>query len=353
MKLLFIIGDAAVGKMTVGQELMKITDLRLFHNHMTIEPVIEIFGRYDGKTIAEMRDLIFKNFAASENYGMIFTLMMDFDMPSEWEYLEHVKGLFEPYGTEFYYVELIAPQEIRLRRNVSENRLKNKASKRDIEISNQRLINDDKNHRCVSYEGEITFDNYLRIDNSDKEPDEVARLIKDTFAFAPKMSVMTAEQAELEQMKRYLENYAPCSVSDAVYFFRYTRAKAKRLMEQCVSTSLGMLIWKDGVVHKHTEAACDSKATNAIFVLPGFDPLLVGYEKKENGMVPTEHLRDVYNLQGIIKPVILHKGQCIATWTVRKDTIYIKPFQADNKAACERAEKQIRNLTQCSECRYE
>ena len=28
MKLLFLIGDAAVGKMTVGQELMKITDLR-------------------------------------------------------------------------------------------------------------------------------------------------------------------------------------------------------------------------------------------------------------------------------------------------------------------------------------
>lgn len=181
MKLLFIIGDAAVGKMTVGQELMKITDLRLFHNHMTIEPVIEIFGGYDGKTISEMRDVIFRNFAASDNYGMIFTMMMDFDLPSEWEYLEHVRGLFEPYETEFYYVELLAPQEVRLKRNVSENRLKNKASKRDTEISNQRLINDDKNHRCVSYEGEITFDNYLRIDNSDKEPDEVARLIKDTF----------------------------------------------------------------------------------------------------------------------------------------------------------------------------
>ena len=49
MKLVFIIGDAAVGKMTVGQELMKITDLRLFHNHMTIEPVIEVFGYYYGK----------------------------------------------------------------------------------------------------------------------------------------------------------------------------------------------------------------------------------------------------------------------------------------------------------------
>ncbi len=148
---------------------------------MTIEPVIEIFGRYDGKTIFEIRDVIFKNYAASGNYGMIFTFMMDFDLPSEWEYLEHVKSIFKPYGTEFYYVELIAPQEIRLMRNVSENRLKNKASKRDKEISNQRLVNDDLNHRCVSYEGEITFDNYLRIDNSDKEPDKVARLIKDTF----------------------------------------------------------------------------------------------------------------------------------------------------------------------------
>ena len=40
MKLVLIIGSGAVGKMTVGQELMKITDLRLFHNHMMIEPVI-------------------------------------------------------------------------------------------------------------------------------------------------------------------------------------------------------------------------------------------------------------------------------------------------------------------------
>ena len=187
------------------------------------------------------------------------------------------------------------------------------------------------------------------------EQGEIIQTISDdlSYAFAPKVPVMSAEQAEPEQMKRYLENYAPCSVSDAVYFFRYTRAKTKKLMEQCVSDSGGVLIWNDGVVYKDTEAVCDSKATNAIFVLPGFDPLLLGYEKKENGMIPAEHLRDIYNLQGIIKPVILHRGQCIATWTVRKNTIYIKPFQADNKAACKRAEKKIRELTQCDECSYE
>ncbi len=187
------------------------------------------------------------------------------------------------------------------------------------------------------------------------ERGEIIQTVSDdlSYAFAPKVPVMTAERAEREQMKRFLENYAPCSVSDTVYFFRYSRAKTKRLMEQCVSASSGMLIWNDGVVYKDTEAAYDSKSTNAIFVLPGFDPLLVGYEKKENGMIPAEHLRNVYNLQGIIKPVIIHKGQCIATWTVRKNTAYIRPFQADNKATCERAKKRILKLTQCSECRYE
>ena len=181
MKLVFLLGDAAVGKMTVGQELMKITDLRLFHNHMTIEPVLEIFGRFDGKTIQELRDVIFRNFAASDLGGMIFTMMMAFDMDSDWQYLEHVKEIFAPNGTEFYYVELIAPQEVRLQRNVSENRLQNKASKRDLEISNQRLINDDSRHRCVSYEGEIPFENYLRIENSEIAPEEAARMIKERF----------------------------------------------------------------------------------------------------------------------------------------------------------------------------
>ena len=181
MKLVFIIGDAAVGKMTVGQELMKITDLRLFHNHMTIEPTIEIMGRFDGKLRDDMRELIFRHFAASDSYGLIFTYMMAFDMQSEWDYLEHVKSIFAPYGTEFYYVELIAPQEVRLQRNKTENRLKHKPSKRDVETSDQRLLRDDANHRCVSYPGEIPFDNYLRIENTDLPAATVAQMIKERF----------------------------------------------------------------------------------------------------------------------------------------------------------------------------
>lgn len=181
MKLLFMIGNAAVGKMTVGQELMKITGLRLFHNHMTIEPVIEIFGQYNGAVVNRLRQVVFEEFAKTDSYGMIFTYMWAFDQQADWDYVGHVKSIFEPYGTEFYYVELVTSREVRLERNVTENRLRNKASKRDIELSNQRLIRDDTRYRLESLEGEIPFDNYMKIDNTNLAPDVVAQMIKKQF----------------------------------------------------------------------------------------------------------------------------------------------------------------------------
>lgn len=57
--------------------------------------------------------------------------------------------------------------------------MKHKASKRDIDLSNQRLLNNDANHRCESYDGEITFENYIKIDNSYLAPDVVAKKIKE------------------------------------------------------------------------------------------------------------------------------------------------------------------------------
>jgi hypothetical protein len=181
LKLVFLIGDAAVGKMTVGQELMKVTNLRLFHNHMTIEPVIEIFGYFHGKSINRIREIVFEEFAASDNYGLIFTYMWAFDQKSDWDYVEKVTNIFKKNGAEVYYAELVAPQEIRLQRNITENRLRHKASKRDVEVSNQRLITSDKNYRCVSNDGEIQFDNYVKIDNSNLSAELVAKIIKERF----------------------------------------------------------------------------------------------------------------------------------------------------------------------------
>ena len=181
MKLVFLIGSGAVGKMTVGQELMKLTGLRLFHNHMTIEPVLEIFGTFHGPAISAMREVIFQEFAKTDSYGMIFTYMWAFDMQSDWDYIEHVKEIFKPYGTEFYYVELVADQAVRLERNKTENRLRNKPSKRNVELSNQRMIEEERDYRMESLPGEVTFDNYLRVDNSNLTAEEAAKLIQEHF----------------------------------------------------------------------------------------------------------------------------------------------------------------------------
>ena len=58
MKLLIIAGDAAVGKMTVGQEIAKRTGLRLFHNHMSIELVLEVFGNRNAAADRRIREAI-------------------------------------------------------------------------------------------------------------------------------------------------------------------------------------------------------------------------------------------------------------------------------------------------------
>ncbi len=185
MKLVYIVGDAAVGKMTVGKELMKITDLRLFHNHMTIEPVLEIFGEWNGEAIKGFRDVVFREYAKSGKYGLIFTYMFAFDLPSEYEYLKHVEEVCRENAedVEIYFVELNAPLKIRIERNKSASRLAAKPSKRDLEASHERLLKDDSEHRFVSHPGEMEaiYENYLRIDNSDMPAEEAAKLIKERF----------------------------------------------------------------------------------------------------------------------------------------------------------------------------
>ena len=182
MDLIVLIGSGAVGKMTVGQELMKITDFRLFHNHMMIEPVIEVFGDYCGPVVGRLREVIFEEFLKTKYRGMIFTYMWAFDMQEDWDYIRSVAERFEATSGNVDYVELVADQSVRLERNRTENRLRNKASKRDLAVSQERLLREDSRYRLVSREGEIPFENYIRIDNTRMEPQEAARLIKDKFA---------------------------------------------------------------------------------------------------------------------------------------------------------------------------
>jgi len=182
MKLLILIGNAAVGKMTVGQELTKITDLRLFHNHMSIELVLDVFGKRVRSADRRIREVIFEEFAKSDGYGLIFTYMWDFSHQEDWDYINSLCDIFKRENADVYYVELVTSQEVRLARNNTENRLANKQSKRDVTTSEKWLLKADVEGRYVSNEGEIPFENYLRIDNTHLTPDIVAGMIKQKFS---------------------------------------------------------------------------------------------------------------------------------------------------------------------------
>ncbi len=181
---ILIIGPQAVGKMTVGQELAKLTGYKLFHNHMTIEMVRLIFD-YDKKAYQKMNQLIryevFKEFAKSNEKGIIFTGCFDFGKEFEKEKTETDQwmSLFK----ESYVIELEASLEERLKRNKTANRLEHKVSKRDLEWSENDLLKSMEKHKLNSDlgEGEKIFKNYLKIINTDISAENVARMIKERF----------------------------------------------------------------------------------------------------------------------------------------------------------------------------
>jgi cytidylate kinase len=185
MKLIIIFGPHAVGKMTVGQALSQKTGIPLFHNHESIELALSLLPKdvSFGPLSQEIRAVVFKHVSEAHGLGLIFTFMWALDMKEDHDYMNELETMFIKEGADVYYVELCADQDIRLHRNRSENRLKHKPSKRDIEASTDRFVRMENTYRLNSYEGEINKPNYIKIDNTNLSPDEVADKILQFFRF--------------------------------------------------------------------------------------------------------------------------------------------------------------------------
>ena len=183
MKFVLIFGPQAVGKMTVGQELEKKTELKLFHNHMTIDLLAPIFGFNSEmwRLVNLFRKEIFESVAKSDLKGLIFTYVWGFDLQSDWDYVNKVCEIFESSGGTVYFVELEADLEERIERNKSPHRLEHKPTKRNVEWSEKELKETMEKHRLNSYEGEIKKENYIKINNTNLTAVEVAEFIKEKF----------------------------------------------------------------------------------------------------------------------------------------------------------------------------
>jgi hypothetical protein len=184
MNLVILFGPHAVGKMTVGQELAKLIGYKLFHNHMTIEPMAALFDQDPQlmwPLVSEFRERIFEAFTRSQNKGLIFTYMWALDEPTDAAYLQGIEDRFTAIGAQVYYVELCADREVRLERNKTPNRLAHKPSKRNLERSEALFLSLEGKYRLNSTEGEIQKAHYLKIDNTFLEPQVTAQIISDHF----------------------------------------------------------------------------------------------------------------------------------------------------------------------------
>ena len=184
-ELLLVIGPPAVGKMTVGRAVCAQSDFRLFHNHHTIEPLLEIFGHGTPPfelLNAEFRRRIIEEAVASGT-DLVFTFAWYVDSPED---ADAVRTLVAPYadrGRPVSFVELYADLDLRLERNRGADRIAAKASKRDLdwsdahvrELEERRMNTDPEVPSCA--DAVLAEHPHLRLDNTDLTPAEAAATI--------------------------------------------------------------------------------------------------------------------------------------------------------------------------------
>lgn len=181
--LIIVSGPQAVGKMTVAENLRDKIGYSLMVNHDSIEISDKIFKR-GSEEQKELKSLIREdvfNLALKYDIDMIFTLVVAFDVKEETDYLNSLKNRFEASGGNFYFVELKADVETRLKRNITPHRLEAKPTKKDLEWSRKDLLDTMEKYKLNTDDGETLFENHIKIDNTNLSPDEVTEIIIEKF----------------------------------------------------------------------------------------------------------------------------------------------------------------------------
>ena len=185
MHFLVLFGPPAVGKMTVGDELTRLTGIPVFHNHLSIEPVLRFFpfGTPQFRRLVDsFRINLMQEVANSDLPGLIFTFVWSLTHEDDARFIDDICGLFGQVGADIALVELKADLDERLRRNKGENRLLEKPSKRDIAASEKRLLETEKIHTMNS-DGTVPLGyRHIVIDNTHLSAAEVAAQIVETLA---------------------------------------------------------------------------------------------------------------------------------------------------------------------------
>ncbi|MDQ4053807.1 MAG: AAA family ATPase [Actinomycetota bacterium] len=185
MRLLVIFGPPAVGKMTVGREVARRSCFRLFHNHATIEPLLDVFdyGTPAFKTLLDEFRIRVVEEAARSGTDLLLTFVWGLDLVEDAETVQRYIGPYVEAGGEVAFVELYADLATRLERNRTEHRLAEKKSKRNVEWSDvnvrelERHVLNTRTGSETPADQVLARHRHLRLDNTDLSPGQAAERI--------------------------------------------------------------------------------------------------------------------------------------------------------------------------------
>ncbi len=169
MKLIFIYGPPAVGKLTVATELARLTGFKLFHNHVSIQFVQSIF-EFGTKTFWKLTDkfrLEMLEEASKKKVDTIFTFV--YGKRTDDAFVRNVIQRVRLHGGRVCFVRLYC-QERELAK-----RVKRMDRRRMGKISTKsKLRGVLKKYDLAS---EVPFQSSVSIDTTDKSPKRAAELI--------------------------------------------------------------------------------------------------------------------------------------------------------------------------------
>jgi hypothetical protein len=186
MQLLVLFGPPAVGKMTVGLELCRLTGYRLLHNHMTIEPVLDVFPFGSppfNRLVREFRHRILEEACRARLAGLVFTYAWAVDDKPDVVAVSELVELVEKNGGTVCFAELSAELDTRLERNGTELRLDRKRSKRDLAFSHDNLLDLERRfvmntHGRSTLADELLVNRrHVQLDNTRLSPTDAARAL--------------------------------------------------------------------------------------------------------------------------------------------------------------------------------
>jgi len=124
MKLIVLWGRPAVGKLTVGRELVSLTGWRLFHNHLIVDALLAVF-EFGSTSFIELRERmwldVFREAHASGVPALIFTFSPENTVRQE--FISQFCGEARARGDELHFVELTCADEAAERRLANTSRL--------------------------------------------------------------------------------------------------------------------------------------------------------------------------------------------------------------------------------------